>query len=37
VRRIALFAVMLYLMKKYNKHPVFYIGGAAVIGAALKL
>jgi chromate transporter len=36
-KRIALFAVMLYLMKKYNKHPVFYIGGAAIIGAALKL
>jgi chromate transporter len=37
VKRIALFAVMLYLMKKYNKHPVFYIGGAAIVGAALKL
>jgi chromate transporter len=37
VKRIALFAVMLYLMKKYNKHPVFYIGGAAIAGAALKL
>jgi chromate transporter len=37
VKRIALFAVMLYLMKKYNKHPVFFIGGAAIVGAALKL
>ncbi|MDR1579542.1 MAG: chromate transporter [Synergistaceae bacterium] len=37
IKRIALFAVMLYLMKKYNKHPVFYIGGAAIVGAALKL
>jgi chromate transporter len=37
VKRIALFAVMLYLMKKYNKHPVLYIGGAAIAGAALKL
>lgn len=37
VKRAALFAVMLYLMKKYDKHPVFYIGGAAIIGAALRL
>jgi chromate transporter len=37
LKRIALFAVMLYLMKKYNKHPVFYIGGAAIVGAVLKL
>ncbi|MDR0764852.1 MAG: chromate transporter [Synergistaceae bacterium] len=37
VKRIALFAVTLYLMKKYDKHPVFYIGGAAIAGAALKL
>jgi chromate transporter len=37
IKRIALFAVMLYLMKKYNRHPVFYIGGAAIAGAVLKL
>ncbi|MDR0652860.1 MAG: chromate transporter [Synergistaceae bacterium] len=37
VKRVALFAAMLYLMKKYNKHPVFYIGGAAIVGAVLKL
>jgi chromate transporter len=37
VKRVALFAAMLYLMKKYNKHPVFYIAGAAIAGAALKM
>jgi chromate transporter len=34
-RAIALFVVILFLLKKFDKHPIYYIGGAAVVGAAL--
>jgi chromate transporter len=34
---IILFAAVLFLLKKYNKHPVFYIAGAAAIGVVFKL
>ena len=36
-RQLALFFALFYLMKKYEKHPVFYIGGAAVAGAVMGL
>jgi chromate transporter len=35
--RLALFAVLFYLMRKYNKHPAFYIGAGALAGVLLKL
>jgi chromate transporter len=35
-RRLLLFFALFYLTKKYNKHPVYYIGGAALIGALFK-
>ncbi|GHS88245.1 chromate transporter [Synergistales bacterium] len=31
-RSMALFVVLYYLLKKYNKHPVVYIGAGAVVG-----
>ncbi|MDR1377987.1 MAG: chromate transporter [Synergistaceae bacterium] len=31
-----LFFAIFYLTNKYNKHPVYYIGGAAIIGALFK-
>lgn len=34
---ILLFAILYYLYVKFNKHPVFYIVGAAVIGIIFKL
>lgn len=36
IKGIMLFIVMLYLIKKYNKHPIFYIVGAAIIGVVFK-
>jgi chromate transporter len=36
-RQMTLYCAIYYLMHKYNKHPVFYISGAALIGAVLKL
>lgn len=34
---IVLFAVLYYLYVRFNKHPVFYIAGAAAIGIIFKL
>ena len=34
---IALTAVIAYLLLKFNKHPAFYIAGAAVVGILLKM
>jgi len=36
-KAVALFAVTYYLLVKFNKHPVCYIGGAALAGAVLSL
>jgi chromate transporter len=36
-KRLLLFAVLFYLMNKYNRHPACYIGAGALIGALLKL
>ncbi|MDR2175146.1 MAG: chromate transporter [Synergistaceae bacterium] len=36
-RRLALFAGLFYLMRKYNRHPAFYIGAGALAGVLLKL
>ena len=33
---IVLFAVVGYLLKKFDKHPIYYIGGAALIGAVFR-
>src|SRR5699024_10389175 len=33
---IILFVVMLYLIKKFDKHPILYIIGAAIIGIVFK-
>jgi chromate transporter len=30
---VALFALIIFLMKKFDKHPIYYIGGAAIAGA----
>ena len=35
--RLLLCAALFYLTRKYNKHPVYYIGGAAVVGAIFGL
>ena len=32
-----LFGIILYLVIKFNKHPVFYIAGAAIVGLIFKL
>nr|WP_300002865.1 chromate transporter [Tissierella sp.] len=36
IKGIMLFVVMLFLIKKYNKHPIFYIIGAAVLGIVFR-
>jgi chromate transporter len=36
-RQILLFCVIYYLIERYNKHPVCYIAGAAIVGAVLGL
>ncbi|MCL2684301.1 MAG: chromate transporter [Synergistaceae bacterium] len=33
---IVLFAAVVYLLKKFDKHPIYYIGGAALIGAVFR-
>ena len=33
---IILFAALAFLLKKFDKHPIYYIGGAALIGAAFR-
>lgn len=35
-KEIALFIIVLYLIFKYNKHPILYIAGAAVVGVVFK-
>lgn len=35
-KAMALFAVMLFLVLKFKKHPVFYIVGGAVVGLLVK-
>ena len=35
-KEIALFALIFFLLKKFNKHPIYYIGGAALIGAVFR-
>ena len=35
-KRIALFIVVGCLLKKFDKHPIYYIGGAALIGMAFR-
>ncbi len=35
-KEILLFFIMLYLINKYNKHPIIYIAGAAIIGIIFK-
>lgn len=36
IKEILLFAVVFYLLYKYNKHPVWYLLGAAVVGIIFK-
>ncbi|MDR1915290.1 MAG: chromate transporter [Synergistaceae bacterium] len=36
-RQMLLFCAVCYLMRKYNRHPVYYIAGAALAGAVLEL
>jgi chromate transporter len=36
-KRLALFVVLFYLIRKYDKHPACYIGAGALIGVLLKL
>ena len=35
-KAIILFALLFYLVKKFNKHPIFYIAGAAVVGIVFR-
>jgi chromate transporter len=35
-KQLLLFFVLFYLTRKYDKHPVYYIGGAAIVGALFK-
>ena len=37
IKNAILFALLLFLIRKFNKHPIFYIIGAAVLGILLKL
>ena len=36
IKETILFGVVLYLIYKYKKHPILYIGGAAIIGVIFK-
>lgn len=36
VKETILFAVVLYLIYRYKKHPILYLAGAAVIGVVFK-
>lgn len=36
VKETILFAVVLYLIYRYKKHPIIYIAGAAVVGVVFK-
>lgn len=36
-KEIILFVVVLYLINKYNKHPIIYLAGAAIIGIIFKM
>lgn len=35
-KAIILFALLFYLVKKFNKHPIVYIAGAAVVGIIFR-
>jgi chromate transporter len=36
-KRLLLFAVLFYLIRKYDRHPACYIGAGALVGILLKL
>lgn len=36
LKAVILFVLLFYLIRKFNKHPIFYIAGAAVIGILFK-
>jgi chromate transporter len=36
-RNAALFVIIFFLIKKYKRHPVFYIGGAVVFCVIMAL
>lgn len=37
IKSTLLFGLLLFLTNKYNKHPIFYIAGAAIIGIVFKM
>lgn len=37
LKNTVLFAIIFFLIRKFNKHPIFYIIGAAVIGILFRL
>lgn len=36
LKGIVLFGIILYLINKFNKHPIIYLLGAAIVGIAFK-
>lgn len=36
IKAVILFAILLFLILKFKKHPIFYIAGAAVVGMVFK-
>ena len=36
IKAIVLFGIILYLMKKYKRHPIIYLIGAAIVGIIFK-
>jgi len=36
IKGIVLFGIILYLMKRYKKHPIVYLVGAAIVGIIFK-
>ncbi|MGM0507989.1 MAG: chromate transporter [Fusobacteriota bacterium] len=36
IRGLILLGVLIFLIDKYKKHPVYYLGGSALVGLALK-
>ena len=37
IKNLVIFMLLLFLIKKFNKHPIVYIAGAAVAGIIFKL
>ena len=35
-RKLVFFVVMFFAIRKFNKHPIFYIAAAAVVGLVLQ-